>query len=70
MTQLFQLNCTTLLILFWQLNCSADLLWAVPTNNEVHVCVALDGTSTLLIFSKGGTFLQKKQFEHILVDVG
>ena len=50
--------------------CPGDLLWAVPTNSEVHVCVTLDGTCKVLIFSKGGIFLKKEEFGHIFVDGG
>ena len=47
-----------------------DLLWVVPTESEVLVCVSEEETCALLSFTKAGDFVGKKYSGSLLVDGG
>ena len=53
-----------------RLSSPADLVWAVPSYRGVLVCIDLKGETSILMFSKDGTFLKKKVINFSICDAG
>ena len=53
-----------------RLSSPTDLVWAVPSYRGVLVCIDLKGETSILMFSKDGTFLKKKVINFSICDAG
>lgn len=63
--------CSKTQILRWKGRLSqADLVWAVPSGQDVLVCIDLKGEVSILTFSKGGTLRRKSSYTSCIGDAG